>query len=72
VHGIAVSPKTLSQDSIPGTLYGLAVDWTTGDVYLADARGFAAAGEMRIFTEGGVARHTDAVQRGPGVFPFKR
>jgi DNA-binding beta-propeller fold protein YncE len=72
VHRVAVSSKTVTQDFIPGTFYGLAIDRATGDVYLADARGFAAAGEMRIFTQGGVAKRTDAVQRGPAVFAFKR
>jgi len=72
VHRITISSKTLLQEFIPGTFYGLAVDGVTGDVYLADARDFAAAGEMRIFTRGGVAKRALALQRGPAVFVFKR
>ena len=72
VHRMAISSKTLLQGFIPGTFYGLAVDGVTGDVYLADARDFAAAGEMRVFTQSGVSKRTLAVQRGPAVFVFKR
>ncbi len=72
VHRITISSKTLHQEFIPGTYYGLAVDGVTGDVYLADARDFAAAGEMRIFTRDGVAKRALAVQRVPAVFVFKR
>jgi DNA-binding beta-propeller fold protein YncE len=72
VHRIAISSKTVVQDFISGTFYGLAVDGVSGDVYLADAKGFAAAGEMRIFSSGGAAKRTVAVQRGPAVFVFKR
>jgi hypothetical protein len=72
VHRIRISSKTVTPDFIPGTFYGLAVDGVTGDVYLADARGFAVAGEVRVFTRGGVAKRTAAVQRGPAVFVFRQ
>jgi DNA-binding beta-propeller fold protein YncE len=72
VHRTTISSKTLTQNFIPGTFYGVALDGVTGDVYLADARGFAAAGEVRIFTQGGVAKRVVSVQRGPAVFVFKR
>lgn len=72
VHRVRISSKTVTPDFIPGTFYGLAVDGVTGDVYLADARGFAAAGEVRVFTRGGAAKRTAAVQRGPAVFVFRQ
>jgi len=72
VHRMRVSSKTVTPDFVAGTFYGVAVDGVTGDVYLADAKGFTAAGEVRIFTQGGVAKRTAAVQRGPAVFVFKR
>ena len=74
VHRLDVSSKTLTKSFIPGTYYGIAVDEATGDIYAADAKEFAAEGQVSIFKNDGTARTPGnfKTRRGPAVICFKR
>jgi DNA-binding beta-propeller fold protein YncE len=72
VHRLVLSSRTLTASVVPGTFYGMAVDASSGDVYLADAKNFAGQGEVRILSSGLTPKRTIPVERGPAVFAFKR
>jgi YVTN family beta-propeller protein len=71
VHRYLFSSRTLSNSIVPGTYYGMAVDASSGDLYVADAKNFASNGEVRIYSEALTLKRTLAVQKGPAVFAFK-
>jgi len=72
VHRVAISTLGVIQSFIQGTYYGIGVDEATGDLFLADAKSFTAAGVVSIYTAGGVLKKTFVAERGPSVFIFKR
>ena len=74
VHRLVVATKAVTKNFIPGTYYGIAVDETTGDIYAADAKEFAAEGQVSIFKNDGTARTPGnfKTRRGPAVICFKR
>ena len=72
VHRLVLSSRTITPSAIPGTFYGMAIDGSSGDMYLADAKSFASQGEVRIFTSALTVKKTFQVGRGPAVFAFKR
>ena len=72
VHRYSAASKTLSTSVVGGTYYGMAVDASSGDLYVADAKNFASRGEVRIYSQALTLKRTLAVQRGPAVFAFKR
>jgi DNA-binding beta-propeller fold protein YncE len=72
VHRFVLISHTLTSSVIPGTFYSMAVDAASGDVYVADARNFAAQGEVRILTSSLTPKKTLQVERAPAVFTFKR
>ena len=74
VDRLVVSTKALTKNFIAGTYYGIGVDEATGDIYAADAKEFAAEGQVSIFKNDGTARTPASfkTRRGPGVICFKR
>jgi YVTN family beta-propeller protein len=72
VHRIAVSSLVVSGAFIAGTYYGIGIDDATGDLYLGDAKSFAAPGEVRMYTADGALKKTFTAERGPTLFMFKR
>jgi YVTN family beta-propeller protein len=72
IHRIAISSHTIMMNYIPGTYYGAGIDDATGDLYLGDAKSFASAGEVSIFTRTGTLKKTFVAERGPSLFLFKR
>lgn len=72
VHRIAVTSRAVSLSFIGGTYYGLGFDDVAREVYVADVRGFAGDGEVRIYSHTGALRKVFTAQKGPAVFAFKR
>ena len=72
VHRISLSSRQVTIEYVPGTYYALASEPGTGNLYLADAKGFAAAGEITVMTPGTGAAKSFPAQRGPGKIVFKR
>jgi YVTN family beta-propeller protein len=72
VHRISITSQTVMMNFVPGTYYGAGVDDATGDLYLADAKAFAASGEVSIYTRTGMLKKTFVAERGPSLFQFKR
>jgi YVTN family beta-propeller protein len=72
IHRVAASTKAVTLSFVAGTYYGLGVDAENGDVYVADAKSFAAPGEVSIYTSAGTLKKTFIAERGPSQFLFKR
>ena len=72
VFRYVISTKALTANAIPGTYYGMAVDASSGDVYVADAKNFSGKGEVRVYSRSLTLKRTLTVQKGPAVFAFKR
>lgn len=72
VHRYHLASRTVTQSVIAGTFYALAVDGVSGDVYVADAKGFVSAGEVAVYSSAFNAKKSLTVQRGPAVIAFKR
>jgi hypothetical protein len=72
VHRLVLSTHALTASVVPGTFYAMAIDASSGDMYLADAKGFASQGEVRIVSPAFTVKRTLQVERGPSVFAFKR
>jgi len=58
--------------SATSTLYSVAVDDYTGDLYVGDARNFVQNGEVHIYRSDGVLRQSFAAGIIPGTIVFKR
>ncbi len=72
LHRIATATKSVTMNFVAGTYYGSGVDQATGDLYLADARDFASAGVVSVYTKEGTLRKSFLAERGPSQFLFKR
>ena len=70
VHRISMSTRQVTMNYVSGTYYALASEPGTANLYLADAKNFTGAGEIRILTPAGTVHRTFSAQRGPGKFAF--
>lgn len=72
-----VFSMTISESNLPntpwvqGSFYTIGVDPSTGDVYCSDAKDFASAGEVAVYSESGQLSHTFAAGIIPGNFTFR-
>jgi YVTN family beta-propeller protein len=69
-HRISMATRQLTVNHVPGTFYAIASEPGTGNLYLADAKTFAGAGEITVLTPSGTVKSRFAAQRGPGKFAF--
>jgi DNA-binding beta-propeller fold protein YncE len=72
VHRISIATLAVTPDYVAGSFYGAGVDDANGDLYLADAKSFSAAGVVSIYTRNGTLKHSFVAERGPSLFLFKR
>jgi hypothetical protein len=72
VHRLVLASHSVTPSVVPGTFYAMAIDASSGDMYLADALNFATRGEVRIVSSAFTPKKTLLVQRAPAVFAFKR
>lgn len=70
VHRISLSTRQLTLNHVPGTYYAISAEPGTGDLYLADAKSFAGAGEITVVAPSGTVKKRFNAQRGPGKFAF--
>ena len=71
VHRISLLTRSVDLNFIPDTSYALAIDETSGDIYVADAKRFVEDGVVSIFSSAGVLRKRFAAERGPGAIVFR-
>jgi YVTN family beta-propeller protein len=71
VHRISLTSKAVEMAFVPDTSYAMAVDETSGDIYVADAKNFNENGVVSVYSNSGVLRKRFGVQRGPGAIAFK-
>lgn len=72
VHRYHLASRTVTPSVVAGTYYALAVDGASGDLYVADAKGFVSPGEVAVYSSAFTVKKNLTVQRGPAVFAFKR